>query len=66
MAKIVQSTMISSNALRPGAKSMSKLVEQAMIEAVQKCNKEGISDPLEVRKVILAARDRVRNGFIPN
>lgn len=35
-----------------------KLVEAAMLEALQEGQAEGITDPLELRRRILAARDR--------
>lgn len=58
-ANIVEATGVATSAKDP---THAKVVEHAMSQAILKCLAEGITDPNEQRKRILAARESVRKG----
>lgn len=42
-------------------RSLSQTMEAAMVEAINKAQTEGVTDPKEIRKRILAAREAVKS-----
>ena len=42
-------------------KDLAKRIEQAMAGAALQAQAEGVTDPDEIRRLMLAARDRVKN-----
>lgn len=43
--------------------SASKMIEQAMVWAVQECNSKGVTDATEVREAILKAREEMKSSL---
>lgn len=43
--------------LPPGA---AKMIEQAMVYAIQRCNEEGVTDPEVVREMMMQARETMK------
>lgn len=58
-AKVVQATGIAANVRSD--KGLSKILEKAMSDEVQRCMDEGIADPVKQRQRILEARDKALN-----
>jgi hypothetical protein len=58
MAKIVESVGAASGTLK-GDKSLSKKIELAMSKAVEKAQKEGLTDSHAIRTRMLEAREKV-------
>ena len=56
--KVVESVGAASGTLK-GDKSLSKKIELAMSQAVEKAQAEGINDPHAIRTRMLEARDKV-------
>lgn len=67
-AKIVAAVGTASGSLDPMRKNASKLIEQAMAQAVQECVEEGVSlsDDVVIKARMMAARERVRRMLWPN
>lgn len=55
---VVEATGVSTGAHGVSAKE----IEQAMVEAVQRAYADGITDPDEIRRLQLEARDKARKG----
>jgi hypothetical protein len=59
-SKIVQATGVAvSHDGTPEGIERAKSIEAAMVQAIEQANKDGVTDPVEVRARILAARDAV-------
>lgn len=57
---IVEATMVSANSLFPSGRALAKAIEAGMSEAVLECSKKGITDPVEIRAAMMAAREGVK------
>jgi len=55
---IVEAVGASSGTLSPD-KTLSKRIEAAMVEAIKKCQADGITDPKVIKEEMMAARERV-------
>ncbi len=58
-SKIAESVGISANALDASKRQRSALVETAMSEAVTQASFDGVTDPVEVKARMMAARAEV-------
>ena len=60
--KIVEAVGVSANSLsrEPGAKNRSKLIEAAMVKAIEDTRAKGITDPVKIREAMMEARERVK------
>ena len=58
--KIVEAAGVAGSTGTPGISA--KAIEQAMTEAVQKAYADGITDPDEIRRLQLEAREKARKG----
>lgn len=59
-SKVVTATGVAVS--REGGEERAKAIETAMIAAVEQAQRKGITDPGEVRKMMLAARDKIVEG----
>ena len=59
MSKIVAAVGVSANALDSARRPLAKLIEAAMSEAITQATAEGITDPVEVKARMMAARVKV-------
>lgn len=60
MARVVSATGISVGSTLSGDPAKAKTVEQAMIEAVEQAAREGITDPEEIKRRMLKAKEDVQ------
>ena len=61
-SKIVAAVGISVNALDAAKRPLAKRIEQAMSEAVTQASFEGVTDPVEIKARMIAARDGISRG----
>ena len=61
-SKIVAAVGISVNALDKARGPLVRRIEQAMSEAVTQASFEGVTDPVEVKARMMAARDGMLRG----
>lgn len=62
MSKIVEATGVSVGSLNPLRKERAKQIEEVMSQAVLEATEAGITDPIEIRKKMDEARQKVTNG----
>lgn len=60
MDNIVQAVGVSASSLKSENKSLSKLREKAMSDAVLAASEQGITDPKEIQKMMLEAYREVK------
>jgi hypothetical protein len=60
MDNIVQAVGVSASSLKPGNESLSKRREQAMSDAVLAASEQGITDPEEIKKMMIQAYREVK------
>jgi len=59
---IVEAVGVSANALDPARRPIAERIEAAMTQAVRDAQAEDVTDPDEIRRRMLEARDKVRVG----
>jgi hypothetical protein len=58
-------TIAAATGTASGPRIQAKAIEAAMVAAIKKCAEEGITDPAEIRKRMLAAREQTKKGAAP-
>ena len=62
---IAAATFVSVNPILPSHAPLARLVEQAMVDAIKEAHKAGINDPVEIKRRMMQARERVKKEHLP-
>ena len=63
-SKIVSAVMASSGSISPGGMARAMLIQDAMTEAIKQAQAEGVTDPAEIKRRMLEARERVKREAV--